>query len=84
MEDTKKKGAAPTNQTISFSFRNPHDIELLEAYYFYRTTHDRRHYSRSEIIVELFSRISEVIEPVIQHLNNSLRFQQLTAKSTSK
>jgi len=55
MEDTKKKGAAPTNQTISFSFRNPHDIELLEAYYFYRTTHDRRHYSRSEIIVELIT-----------------------------
>lgn len=55
MEDTKKKGAAPTNQTISFSFRNPHDIELLEAYYFYRTTHDRRHYSRSEIIVELLT-----------------------------
>lgn len=55
MEDTKKKGAVPTNQTISFSFRNPHDIELLEAYYFYRTTHDRRHYSRSEIIVELLT-----------------------------
>ena len=55
MEDTKKQGAAPTNQTISFSFRNPHDIELLEAYYFYRTTHDRRHYSRSEIIVELLT-----------------------------
>ena len=55
MEDTKKKGAAPTNQTLSFSFRNPHDIELLEAYYFYRTTHDRRHYSRSEIIVELLT-----------------------------
>lgn len=55
MQDTKKKGAAPTNQTISFSFRNPHDIELLEAYYFYRTTHDRRHYSRSEIIVELLT-----------------------------
>ena len=55
MEDTKKKGAAPTNQTISFSFRNPHDIELLEAYYFYRTTHDRRHCSRSEIIVELLT-----------------------------
>lgn len=55
MEDTKKKGAAPTNQTISFSFRNPYDIELLEAYYFYRTTHDRRHYSRSEIIVELLT-----------------------------
>ncbi len=55
MEDTKKKGAAPTNQTISFSFKNPHDIELLEAYYFYRTTHDRRHYSRSEIIVELLT-----------------------------
>jgi hypothetical protein len=55
MENTKKKGAAPTNQTISFSFRNPHDIELLEAYYFYRTTHDRRHYSRSEIIVELLT-----------------------------
>ncbi len=55
MEDTKKKGAAPTNQTISFSFRNPHDIELLESYYFYRTTHDRRHYSRSEIIVELLT-----------------------------
>ena len=55
MEDTKKKGAAPTNQTISFSFRNPHDIELLEAYYFYRTTNDRRHYSRSEIIVELLT-----------------------------
>ena len=55
MEDTKKKGAAPTNQTISFSFRNPHDIELLEAYYFYRTTHDQRHYSRSEIIVELLT-----------------------------
>ena len=55
MEDTKKKGAAPTNQTISFSFRNLHDIEHLEAYYFYRTTHDRRHYSRSEIIVELLT-----------------------------
>ena len=55
MENTKKKGVAPTNQTISFSFRNPHDIELLEAYYFYRTTHDRRHYSRSEIIVELLT-----------------------------
>ena len=55
MEDTKKKGAAPANQTISFSFRNPHDKELLEAYYFYRTTHDRRHYSRSEIIVELLT-----------------------------
>ena len=41
MEDTKKKGAVPTNQTISFSFRNPHD--------------DRRHYSRSEIIVELLT-----------------------------
>lgn len=55
MENTKKKGVAPANQTISFSFRNPHDIELLEAYYFYRTTHDRRHYSRSEIIVELLT-----------------------------
>ena len=55
MENTKKKGAAPTNQTISFSFRNPQDFELLEVYYFYRTTRDRRHYSRSEIIIELLN-----------------------------
>ena len=42
-------------QTVSFSFRNPEDFDLLESYCFFRTQHDRRRYSRSEIIVELLT-----------------------------
>ncbi len=50
------KGNDPSScQTVSFSFRNPEDFDLLESYCFFRTQHDRRRYSRSEIIVELLT-----------------------------
>lgn len=51
----KKRKDSSSCQTISFSFRNPEDFDLLESYCLFRTQNERRRYSRSEIIVELLT-----------------------------